>query len=178
MSDTYDQGTAAIGKLTSSIERQLDAGGTAQSVELDYTHDGAQNILSIGQMMSSTPNSFTYDKLSRLLSATVNHDGYEHSFTYTYDDFGNVLTRSESVPSGYSTLKAYIRGTGSVAPDPYVEAVDFAAPASGEIGTGSLGPNNRLMSVVRGGGATGEAQTTVNFQYDANGSWEWAGHEF
>jgi RHS repeat-associated protein len=26
------------------------------------------------------------------------------------------------------------------------------------------------MSVVRGGGATGEAQTTVNFQYDANGN--------
>ncbi len=65
-----------------------------------YTYDGAGNILSIGS------DSFTYDLLSRLTGATVNHRNPATEaagsvqLTYGYDPWGNLTSRVAQVVNG------------------------------------------------------------------------------
>jgi RHS repeat-associated protein len=90
---------------------------------------------------------------------------YGHTYSYGYDGFGNLTSRSEAVPGGYANLKAYIQATGAVpaAADAYINALAFSA----QVGTDPvLGPTNRLSSVMRGGGTTGESTQTFPLVYD------------
>jgi RHS repeat-associated protein len=54
-----------------------------------YQYDGAGNIRQIG------PDVFTYDKVGRLTSGSV--DGAANTQSYTYDAFGNRLTASREI---------------------------------------------------------------------------------
>jgi RHS repeat-associated protein len=155
------------------FERNLAAiwkNGSYASTSFPYQYDGLGNITSIGNMMTSTaPDTFQYDALSRLTNAFVHQSTYGHTYSYGYDGHGNLTSRSESVPAGYSSLKVYIQATGAVpaAADGYINALAFSA----QVGTDPvLGPTNRITSVTRGGGTTGETLVTVAPVYDANGN--------
>ncbi len=140
-----------------------------------YVYDGLGNIISVGNMMTCVPpvtpapDTFTYDALCRLTGAFVHQSTYGHTYSYGYDGFGNLTSRSEAVPGGYADLKAYILATGAVqaAADAYISALAFSA----QVGTDPvLGPTNRLSTVTRGGGGTGESLQTFPQVYDNSGT--------
>ncbi len=72
----------------------------------EYQYDGSGNIHNIGATTSpytdgqptlssdGKANSYTYDLLGRLTTATVNNDAGNHSESYTYDPFGNLTSRT------------------------------------------------------------------------------------
>ncbi|HEY4355095.1 MAG TPA: hypothetical protein VGN16_05040 [Acidobacteriaceae bacterium] len=121
--DTYDESgnhwrrsTDALGRLTQVLEP--DPASNALSLETDYQYDPIGNLNCVEQhggasgtgCSSSSSNDatspwrvrrFVYDRLSRLTSATNREAG---TITYTYDDNGNVLTRTDarSVVTNYS----------------------------------------------------------------------------
>ena len=122
--------------------------GSYVAASVPYTYDGVGNILSIGSMNATAPDTFTYDVLSRLTAAAVYKGTNQiHAFAYQYDVFGNVTGRAESAQAS-GTLLALLTGYGvgaSEATD-YVKSAGFTATT----GTGSNGPNNRLATVTRG----------------------------
>jgi RHS repeat-associated protein len=158
--------------------------GSFADPNLPYQYDGAGNITSIGSAQGVSDN-FTYDLLSRLTGATVNRQGYAHAYSYAYDDFGNLVGRTEVPANGAESLKASLVNTAAYrtptqAPDEtaaanYIKEVAFSA----QLATGSNGvTNNRLSSVQRGGTlemggtqyATGIGSSTASMAYDANGN--------
>jgi RHS repeat-associated protein len=97
-----------LGRLTAVQEPS----GTAQSPSMvtDYTYDPLNNLLSVAQLGGPTASgitrnrSFTYDGLSRLLSATNPETG---TATYSYDANGNVLSKispAVNASSGTQTI--------------------------------------------------------------------------
>jgi RHS repeat-associated protein len=76
---------------------------SALNYETDYGYDTLGNLLSVTQKGSSPTNSanwrtrsFTYDSLSRLLSAANPESG---SVSYAYDSDGNVFTKTAPKPN-------------------------------------------------------------------------------
>lgn len=93
-----------LGRLTQVFE---DPSGL--NYETDYTYDALDNLLTVKQK-GGDPNSadwrarsFTYDSLSRLLTAANPESG---TFTYTYDNGGNLVTKTSPAPNqtGSSTV--------------------------------------------------------------------------
>lgn len=88
--------TDALGRVTAVWE---DPGGS--NYETDYTYDALGNLNTVTQKGGSTSGnwrsrSFSYDGLSRLLSATNPESG---TITYTYDGNGNLLTKTSPAPN-------------------------------------------------------------------------------
>ncbi|HWZ99247.1 MAG TPA: RHS repeat-associated core domain-containing protein [Candidatus Dormibacteraeota bacterium] len=77
--------------------------------ETDYTYDVLGNLLTVNQKGGSTNSTnwrtraFTYDSLSRLLTAANPESG---SITYAYDSDGNLITKTSPAPNqtGSSTV--------------------------------------------------------------------------
>ena len=64
--------------------------GSGSAVEsLSYTYDVLGNLLSRGDANTGLGESFGYDSLNRLTSATV---GLSLTKAFSYDPFGNLLT--------------------------------------------------------------------------------------
>jgi RHS repeat-associated protein len=76
--------TDVLGRLTTVIE---DTTGTDYTTT--YTYDSLDNLTGVAQ--GSTSRTFIYSSLGRLQSANNPESG---EITYTYDDHGNLLTRS------------------------------------------------------------------------------------
>ena len=135
-----------------------------------YSYDGAGNIASIGAMGGKT-DSFQYDLLSRLTKATVNRTGQgtAHEYSYAYDVFGNLVSRSEAVPAGFASLKQSLSVQNAVpeAIDAYIKQVSFTATLAADAAGVT---NNRAASVTRAGGTTGVPAVNANYVYDANGN--------
>jgi RHS repeat-associated protein len=101
---TYD----ALGRLTTVLEPN----GAAQSpsMETDYTYDALGNLWSVNQWGGASGSSgaiaraFTYDSLSRLISATNPETG---TVSYSYDANGNLLSKTSplvNATSGTQTI--------------------------------------------------------------------------
>jgi YD repeat-containing protein len=97
--------TDALGRLTNVLEPN-GASKLATNVT-NYTYDLQNNLVSVSQWGSSASSSsarnrsFTYDALSRLLSAT---NPETRTVTYSYDNNGNVLstTDARSITTSYT----------------------------------------------------------------------------
>jgi len=89
--------TDGLGRLTQIFEDPA-----SFNYETDYTYDVLNNLLTVNQK-GNDPNSadwrtrtFTYDSLSRLLTASNPESG---SVTYTYDADGNIQTKVSPAPN-------------------------------------------------------------------------------
>jgi len=82
--------------------------GSGSLQDLNYTFDNVGNILSIVDALNSTTQSFTYDDLDRISTASET-SGYTRA--YTYNSIGNILTANES-----GTVQNYTYGFGSAGP--------------------------------------------------------------
>ena len=72
-----------------------------------YAYDGAGNIKQIGS------DTYTYDPLMRLEQADVHTTNSLFRMTYTYDSFGNMLTRLKDVAGADFTTTLGISGTSN-----------------------------------------------------------------
>lgn len=87
----------ALGRLTKVLEPNGSSPGP--SMETDYTYDALNDLLSVTQWGGASGSSgarirgFSYDGLSRLLSATNSETG---TVNYTYDGDSNVATRADA----------------------------------------------------------------------------------
>jgi RHS repeat-associated protein len=113
-----------LGRMTQVFE---DPGSSPHlNYETDYTYDGLDNLLSVTQKGGTTNSSlwrtrtFTYDELSRLLTAT---NPESKQITYGYDANGNVISKLDArqITTTYTydglnrlTEKQYTDGTQSV----------------------------------------------------------------
>jgi RHS repeat-associated protein len=101
--------TDGLGRLAQVFE---DSGASPHlNYETDYFYDALGNLLSVNQK-GNDPNSadwrhrsFTYDSLSRLLTATNPESG---AISYSYDVNGNLLTKTSPKPNqtGAATVVA------------------------------------------------------------------------
>jgi RHS repeat-associated protein len=94
----------ALGRLTSVIEPNKDTGSlTSEFYPTYYTYDAVGNLLSVNQQGDNSSlarnRSFTYDSLSRLLTANNPESG---TINYSYDNDG--LLRQKIDPRGTTTF--------------------------------------------------------------------------
>jgi RHS repeat-associated protein len=129
----------AFGRLTEVMEPN----GVAQtaSMETDYSYDALNNLLSVAQWGGASGSSgararsFSYDSLSRLLSATNPETG---TIGYSYDANGNVSAKTDArnvtTTSTYDALnrltkKSYSDGVTPTSLFVYdVENITFGTP--------------------------------------------------
>ena len=76
-----------MGRLTA-----IQSGAGAGVQKFDYTYDVLGKLMSRSDTNSSLTESFTYDDLNRLTSATV---GVDIAKSFAYDNIGNILTKSD-----------------------------------------------------------------------------------
>lgn len=77
--------------------------GVVSSTYGPYVYDPSGNIVTIGSDVPAA-NTYIYDPMSRLTSATVIHEGYPQSQTYEYDVYGNRIKAGlENYPVTSST---------------------------------------------------------------------------
>jgi RHS repeat-associated protein len=110
MANQWQRTTDGLGRLTKLLEPN--GTSTTPSMETDYTYDALDNLLSVtqcGAACSPLPanavlRGFSYDSLSRLISATNPESG---TATYSYDANGNLTTKTSpavNASSGTQTL--------------------------------------------------------------------------
>jgi YD repeat-containing protein len=89
--------TDALGRLTKVLES--DGANKVATIPTNYTYDEQNSLVSVSQWGATTLSSsarkrnFTYDSLSRLLSATNPETG---TVTYLYDGNGNVISKTDA----------------------------------------------------------------------------------
>lgn len=131
----------------------------------DYQYDRAGNITSIGTPVNEGYGVFSYDNLFRLLSASVNHYDPQageirlYGFTYTYDNFGNMLKRNTT-----GNLTTYTGWVGETEARNFFSNAQFTAYVSTA--------NNKISSVTRYNPESGSNELTAyeTGYYDANGN--------
>jgi len=127
-----------------------------------YTYDPAGNITTINDLIDPSRNqSFGYDPLNRLLSAT----GAYGSISYTYDKVGNRLTRTVNAETA---TYSYITGTNKLLEITGTNPATFTYDANGnatDIGDKSFiyNQNNRLIQATEG------STTLVDYTYNGQG---------
>jgi RHS repeat-associated protein len=189
---TYDPFGRASGMDTatgSTINNQSGACNCLEKInpgrlmEQVFTQDGNGNIIDIAATnISSLSQSFVYDGLNRLVSAT----GVYGTIDFSYDKVGNRLTRTVG---GQSDIYSYVSGTSRLGQITGPNAATFSYDAGGNItGIDSrvfvYNQNDRLVRVEEGGEVLGEytynglgqrvlkdanSETTV-FLYDFDGN--------
>lgn len=157
--------TDALGRLVEVVEP---GGLTTQ-----YSYDPLNNLLTVSQLGISgtdTPRlrNFTYDSLSRLLSATNPENG---ATTYTYDADGNVLSKTDArnitIDFEYDALnrltwKFYYQGNNQIA-----SPVGFGFDGKDELGNAmNPAPTNSIGRLTH---ASNEVNAAENFSYDPMG---------
>lgn len=141
---TYGYGYPALQIDEAGNKKQTWANAFGETIEVDepdssanptlgtcYAHDALGNLTSVVQMGGTTNStqwrtrSFTYDGLSRLVSATEPESG---TTTYTYDANGNLLTKTS--PSGAPSPGG---GSATVSGSEQSIAGAPAAPGTGSV---------------------------------------------
>ena len=131
-------------------------------MDLDYTVDPVGNITAIADGIDAAQNqTFGYDDLYRLTSAT----GSYGALSYTYDDVGNRLTKTEN---GQTDSFQYIAGTNRLQQVTGANPQSFTFDSAGNMTSAGgrshiYNQNNRLIQVNENATALG------NFTYNANG---------
>lgn len=134
---------------------QITALQAGNALELGYARDRAGNITQITNMLdSSRSQSFGYDVLNRLASAT----GIYGAIDYTYDAVGNRQSRTQN---GRTDTYAYVPGTNRLASITGANPASYGYDAGGNIsGVNSKGfiynENNRLIEALDDGSAVGD----------------------
>src|ERR1041385_4000664 len=141
--------TDALGRLTNVFE---DPSGL--NYQTSYTYDVLNDLTQVSQ--GSQTRTFVYDSLKRLTSATNPENG---SAGYTYDNNGNLLTRTDArgvvTTIAYDVLnrptaKTYSDGTPNIAYFYDSQSLPAGAPTFNRgYSTG------RLVAVTYGGGSAG-----------------------
>ena len=176
----WQNASDGLGRVT----RVLEPNGTsaAPSMETDYQYDPQNNLLSVkqwgGPNGSPAPNgpllrTFTYDSLSRLLSATNPESG---KITYSYDANGNLLSKTTPAPNAPAastqtvmtsyTYDALNRVTGK-AFGSYAYAYQY--DTSGSLFTSSY-------AIGRLTEAFNQSNASEQFSYDPLGRVVWEAH--
>ncbi|HUN85119.1 MAG TPA: hypothetical protein VMU48_12110 [Terracidiphilus sp.] len=128
---TYD----SLGRLTKV--REPDGTHQSPSMETDYTnYDALNNLWTVTQCGGSCPGqnrirNFTFDGLSRLLSATNPEDG---TSTYFYDANGNLTSKTSplvNATSGTQTITYCYDGLNRMTYKSYVSGFSCSSPTSG-----------------------------------------------
>jgi RHS repeat-associated protein len=107
----FPQGSFS-GNATLSGGQDRDPTGINHPFQTYYAYDTLGNLLQVNQLGDGSQparvRTFTYDSLSRLLSATNPETG---KITYTYDSDGNLLTKTAPAPNqtGSATLTTTFR---------------------------------------------------------------------
>jgi RHS repeat-associated protein len=147
--------------------------GTGNAVEsFSYTYDAIGNVLTRADANESLKETFIYDNLNRLLSATVSATVSVTPKNFSYDPFGNLLWKSDvgtytyplagsALPHAVSAVNGTINST-------------FTYDANGNLATG----NNRVFTyfsfnkpsqVYQGS----QGATAQNFLYDTEHARIW-----
>lgn len=107
---TQQTWNASNGRLSSIV---AGAGNSVQN--LSYQYDNLGNITSRSDANQSLSETFLYDSLNRLTSATVNSSGAGIvTTTFAFDAVGNIVSRSDLTPvNGYTYNPS---GIGSIRP--------------------------------------------------------------
>jgi len=106
-----------LGRLTQVFE---DSAGL--NYETDYNYDALGNLLTVTQKGGTTNSAlwrirnFTYDSLSRLLTANNPESG---TITYAYDADGNVITKTAPAPNQTGTATVVTTNTYDALNRPY-----------------------------------------------------------
>src|SRR6201998_1081025 len=144
----WSRSSDALGRRTKVLEPN--GTSTSPSMETDYTYDANNNLLSVVQWGGASGSSgsrnrtFTYDSLSRLLSAINPETG---SLSYTYDANGNVLTKTDArgikITYIYDALNRLLQKSASDNSFIYSYAYDMVdSTQSNGIGRLGLSSNN------------------------------------
>ena len=149
----------SLGRLTRVFEPN--GSSTSPSMETDYSYDGLNDLLGVTQWggASGSPNSrmrsFTYDSLSRLLTAANPETG---TITYTYDANSNLQTKTDArgIQISYGSYDRLNRSPGKTFSngDP---SVSFSYDAAG---TGNYGVGHRT-GMTDGSGSTSWTYDTM-----------------
>jgi RHS repeat-associated protein len=134
-------------------------------LNLHYTFDNVGNILSVQDNARGETTNYTYDDLSRLLSANVTNGPNQYSRSWTYDAIGNISTRVEQ---GVTTSYQYNDATSKHAVTHLNNVLKYQYDANGNMisrdgDTLTYDVENRLTQVIKG-------STTTNFGYNGDGA--------
>ncbi len=107
-----DDGEIDLNELYEIVGRPsgLQSGQSASLLNLEFTYDSVGNILTItDQLNSSQVQTFGYDALNRLISASTNGVGQgQYSQSYSYDPAtGNLASKSDVGAYTYSSAKPH-----------------------------------------------------------------------
>ena len=142
--------------------RTLDSNGAAVQ-DLNYLYDGVGNILSITDAVHGGSQTFRYDSLNRLITAT---GGYGTK-TYAYDEIGNIKTKdglNYAYGDGVTAGAHAVTTVGSAAAFGYDANGNMTAKTVAGQNTQFLYDiENRLAQIKQG------AATTANYVYDDAG---------
>jgi RHS repeat-associated protein len=140
-------------------------------LNLHYAFDNVGNILSVQDNARGETTNYTYDDLSRLMTASVTNGPNQYSRSWTYDSIGNMQTRVEQ---GVTTTYSYDANHDHAVKQ--AGANYFCYDANGNMtkrnATSAACSNgdqltydveNHLTQVVKGA-------TTTNFAYNGDGT--------
>ncbi len=148
-----------IGRLTAIAAGPAGSAGTVTN--FSYGYDGLGNLLSRSDANTSLSESFTYDALNRVVTATVTNGAAK---TFAYDPIGNLTAKSDVGSYLYPTpASPQPHAVQSIAGGP-LGATSFTYDANGNQLTGAghtLGYTsfNKPNSLTQGG-------TTIGFTHD------------
>ena len=145
--------------------------------DLAYRFDEAGNVLartrSEPRDMADSTETFTYDKLDRLLTSNVKTEGYDVTENYAYDQLGNLTKKGDKtyVYSGCGSRPHAVCKVGDIryAYDDSGNAINVQLPA---VGTGkviSYNPANKVTRITDRLTHDG-TQNIVDFMYGADGN--------
>jgi RHS repeat-associated protein len=149
--------------------------GSGSARRLSYSYDANDNVVSLGDTLPGGNQTFAYDALNRLTSAS----GFYGALSYAYDPTGNVLSAGKG---GTTAAFQYVKGSNRLAAVTQGSAAlrRFAYIATGNVSLDARRPNpaasantlilgynaaNRLSAVS--GSAPGSP--TYRYIYDALG---------
>jgi len=151
----YDAGGATRVDTAYVMRYRLTGIAAATLLEREYTRDAVGNVTGIADRLDpDRSRTFGYDDLYRLTSAA----GVYSTISYTYDDVGNRLTRTQN---GQTDTYQYLAGTNRLEQINGLNPQSFTYDAAGNPtsrGTKSFvyNQNNRLIRVSENNTVTGD----------------------
>ncbi|MGI6249741.1 MAG: RHS repeat-associated core domain-containing protein, partial [Anaerolineaceae bacterium] len=150
----------------------LQSGQSASLLNLEFTYDSVGNILTItDQLNSSQVQTFGYDALNRLTSASTNGVGEgQYSQSYSYDPAtGNLASKSDVGAYTYSSAKPHAVTKAGTNEFTYDANGSMKTRKIGDVTwTYTYGAQNQLIEIKKG------AQVVSSYGYDGDGNRVWS----